>query len=1598
MATPQTFRRTYHKGRMNLDDDNRLLPPGEYREATNILVNNSEGSNEGAVRKTLSNKRLTNLNFGANPVTILEYAYDKRDRIYWGVKSDNGCFLVEYDNTTQSATFVLHDTRPLGQRVFDLRETHLCTAVSIVTSDEEDNELLLMSDDNMQPLCINISRAKTYGENGFEKEDIYLIKKPPRFAPTAQLTYAGGLENDMEEEFFSFFYRYKYLDGEYSALSDPTNYQFSPGPFQLDYQSGEQLGMVNQFNAVRLGFNTGDKRVTDVQLVFKKSNSNNLYIIETFNKEMEGWDNEAFQYFTFTNNKLYQALPLKELYRTFDNVPLKAKAMALLGNKPFFGNYLEGYNMTDVSGRKVKPEYAVSLMSKPLSGEFVPVLLPASGDTDGNSTLRIDLSGIDLKEGGRLSFYFDMKAVDDTSLVSGSFEGTYQYILLHDYDNASSLAADEGFIHFITSIISANFNSGFVLTPPTDGELTNTTSFSLVSTTTTIDIIGPQQTYTIDETPENPDDNPANTHAEIYEWRFFGNSTVNYRSFGVASSVKTNRSYEVGIVYEDEFNRCSTVQTSINNTLYIPQTLSTQSNKLKITLDSLPPTFADRFKPVVKQQTLSYYNIYCVLFYEEGLFRWIKLDGENKDKVKEGDTLILKADFDGPRYDIKKVKVLEAKEQERNFITVDAPEGQTEEQAGFYIKIKGEGISININDNSFFSYSGTTSQIESTAGVSLGQAGSGGSAAPDFNDGTFLGYFDTTTSLYVDLPVTAGSQINISFLYSSIHADQQSYQFTQQYIASADYSNFKDWFLAEVELPDDQYTVNFVRNADNSLYFQIEATNGLFGTMAALISLQLSSGLVIFETEPKQADVEIYYETGQTFEIKGGYHNGNIQVQNAVQPAIIELDFFNCYAVGNGAECYQVKDSIRKSFLNIDLRPSTTSIEEYKQVRRTADITYGEAYVESAGINGLNVFNLSTANYKDDIDKQYGSIQKLHARENNLVVLQEEKAGQVLYDKNALYTADGDNAITSVPGVLGQYLPFQGNRGIGTHPESFSVDPDGRIKYDSRRNGTIVRLSNDGVEDINYGLKNFFKSLFISQPNAKLISGYDPYHDVTVFSIGNEPERLPQFNCSALINKYQQEDVFSYELVLNNLGGDIVFTYNITSGNATISAEFNENTTVASNVTGIGSVTIPRDSLVENIVTITITPISESVNYTILNTCPIGTELTVVSVVLNDGVDTGSTMTDRYKWTGSPFFTTSELFLDAPVTRFETQTGIEGTGAFPANNATVTMQAFKDTINNGHFATSECNRLGYLITDEIYTSADHQEIIDNPDTEWLTISTSGEEGFSETNAGSFIFGRSNVNERLYMIWDYTSRNPVLANDSANVTLGNSVIIDVLENDTVTDGFVSIATQPSHGTAVANVDGTITYTHDGTNNFTDSFTYSVTEGNCASTATVNITIGISCGDSLNASGNQGIYEVTVNLGTDTGYAGIAYNAQNIPDRFQIFWNDELVADSKFVGDGFTGNPPTYTGLLGEHTLSVYQYNGSSFVDTGNDETITVTQSDIANGTTEPTDGQGIIYFEKTTALPASVLVRVTGVNASTAWSITNVICPQPEIPT
>jgi hypothetical protein len=246
------------------------------------------------------------------------------------------------------------------------------------------------------------------------------------------------------------------LDGEFSACSPFSTYAFDPKAFDYDYSTGINESMINTFNKVDVTVNTGGSLITDVQIVFKESASNALYLIENYDKAEQIWANNAPVSISFTNNKIYKVLAEKELFRIYDNVPLNAKAQDIIDNMLVYGNYTENYNIADSLNAKINIDLTVEKVS--------------------------------------------------------------------------------------TAIIS-----------------------------------------------------------------------------GVATrSLKSNRDYEVGISYLDDYGRLTTPLTSENNTIYIPNGDSINQNKIKVTVANKAPDFAKYYRFFIKQTKGDYETIAPTLFYQDG--------------------------------------------------------------------------------------------------------------------------------------------------------------------------------------------------------------------------------------------------------------------------------------------------------------------------------------------------------------------------------------------------------------------------------------------------------------------------------------------------------------------------------------------------------------------------------------------------------------------------------------------------------------------------------------------------------------------------------------------------------------------------------------------------------------------------------------------------------------------------------------------------------------------------------------------------------------------------------------------------------------------
>lgn len=1363
---------TFVQGKMNKDMDERLLPKGQYPHAENIRVANSDGADMGAIENIRGNKQLTSLNL-TNAKAIGALADDSNQKIYWFVTSDDKDLVIEYDVKNISTNILLQSSRPDGVLNFD--EKYLITGVNKIINEDSDKDLLFWTDDLNPPRVINIERFKGSALDSFTEDDISVIKAPPTNAPTYtfSLTTESSIDS-MEDKWFSFAYRFEYEDGMYSALSSFSNYAFSPNQLDIDIDTLENRGMANQFNALNITMNTGSKNVVGVELVVKESNSNALFIVERFNKEERGFgDDEDFVY-KFLNDKTYTQLPEDELFRSYDNVPLVAKAQEYIGNRIAYGNYVEGFDMVSADGKKVTMDYALSLVSTPLEGTVLPNTLINS-----SSTIAIDLTDLVLNQDVRLNIFFGMSGVSPNIAV---YNESFVFILERDYVDLADLTSSPEFTSFIEETMTTVFFTNETSTPPADVAESVNTGFTFALVGNELQVTLPSTTYTVDNTPADNDITDGDVTIITYNWIFTaGLSEVSFNLERTSASIKSLRNLELGVIYMDAYNRRSPVQVGINNTIDVPITLAEQQNKLKVTLNNQPPADAVRYKFAVKQNRGFYYNVFCTKFFIDGQFTWVKLEEASKDKVSAGDVLYVKRDTTGILDSVVKVTVLEVTFKAQNFIennffnqatgelveTGGTGVEEIIEPAGTYMKIKTIGFTMDYNGNRFFKEEYFNDRDDGLPRKKV----TGLRNATDF------------------FPIEQGATITIN-ISNSVERTTRIAKAKRTYIAGNAYASFRDFYVAEVGLapivpdagtasPSSTFAVD--DQGDGIRFSAIFDGYGKRRTANIKINLTIenANGLTVFETIPDANISEIFYETSETFEIIDGKHQGKEQNQTDSLPAISTLDFYNCFAMGEGVESVTYLDGFNKPSLNIDLRPSTTSLAEFRRVRRFADITYSEAYNENTSLNGLNEFNLGRANFKDDLDKKYGFIQRLYSRDTDLVVFQEDKVSYILYGKTLLLNADGSSNVSSIEDVLGQQVMYTGEYGISRNPESFDFDGVNLYFIDSKR-GCVCRLGRNGITEISEaGMRRWFIDEFKDAIDNKKLGAFDPYLNQYVVHSSSEVLSVPRMiPCSSQVsfsNFSVQELFIDFDIFIGQAGFDyssngVPVKYDIEWNGQTFTtgyvgdASYNDelNNLGLGNVVGSGNGTFTFDkteSLPRNIkVTITAPICGAEIN--IDGNCVQREDLTVTRIILTDEGDTDKFVTSKYRWFNdtflSPFKQYNEQISENEVEVFDTESGAEGSNDIPLTNSVVRMESFIGLQEDLEWFEGE-NRMGYLISNNQYDEAQLQDILDNATflTETQIVGADGE----VTRFVEFDYDRT-VETYLYLIWDY--RNEIVA--------------------------------------------------------------------------------------------------------------------------------------------------------------------------------------------------------------------------------------------
>ena len=287
------------------------------------------------------------------------------------------------------------------------------------------------------------------------------------------------------------------------------------------------------------------------------------------------------------------------------------------------------------------------------------------------------------------------------------------------------------------------------------------------------------------------------------------------------------------------------------------------------------------------------------------------------------------------------------------------------------------------------------------------------------------------------------------------------------------------------------------------------------------------------------------------------------------------------YAADTTNDWYIEESRIRGGYNNttVDFGVKAYVDEENPvQQNRINTLIYSGIFNSRTGINQTNQFSVGE-DITRSVDPANGSIQKLYAEDTNLIIFQEDKVSRALIDKDAIYSAEGNAAVTSTKLVIGQIVPYAGDYGISTDPFSFAVY--GYRKYfTDRKRGCVLRLSTGGeiVEISGFGMHDFFRDELSASSTNKIVGGWDMHVKNYILSIQSDTAyKTLSFDESvqgwtsfftykpkylvSLANSFYS--LYDYKLYLHNTG--YYGTFYDTTSSATVTVVLNRDPSVIKN-------------------------------------------------------------------------------------------------------------------------------------------------------------------------------------------------------------------------------------------------------------------------------------------------------------------------------------------------------------------------------------------------------------------------------------------------
>ena len=869
-----------------------------------------------------------------------------------------------------------------------------------------------------------------------------------------------------ELTFVRFAYRWKYKDGEYSSLSPFTVPAFIPGEHQYDTQIGLNYGMLNELKKIILkDFDLGGSDVESIDVVFKEVKNSNIYTLQN-KKKLDFPD-----VYEITKEQIHAVLPNDQLLRQWDNVPRRALAQEITANRIIYGNYVQNYDILE------DPEFAVKLKG---------------GETEHNRSIKSNrnyqIGVVYTDEYNRQSPVLSndsgsIKIGKENSTVKNQFEISlknnppawathYKFFVKDTSSEYYNIAADRFYVDESTGLVYVSFSSS------DRNKITEDTYLFLKKKHGSDDpITSDDNRYKIlDIYNEAPDFVCSRkTLKDTFDKVIFdtafgqGGSTQNTRT---PNQTPTGGGEVVLIAKVDGGEVSASKQTNIKPGNYISfKTGESETNRYEI---REMETHIDGSVEVR-----------------------IKIEGQFGEEVEE-----LYAP-DG--------KFLEENNVVMKVWAEETRPGDTEFDGRFFVKLLGnntfttaiKGDDDYVIKKSFLMDSqwrqhkltqdikryrnSTPNHLDYPLYIVIGDNGEGGgpNLTISHKDGGDYDLLIEECNHRVEPAVIQSFHVGAFIRFSNhdtiYHIGEIKEEFSEgkkQMIGGGKNKIYRR-YLKFTDAKHDTRTglttsLGLTKNEGKDKAEKLDVQ--ILGE-ADSNKIPFSEKAAIFETEPADNKVELnlYYETEKAFPI---IEHGKANT----------IDWFNVFCFGNGVESNRIRDDYNAPYINSGVKASTTLAEPFKEEHKFNGLIYSGIINSRSSTNKTNEFNTANVITKDLLPS-YGSIQKLYARDSDLIALCEDKIVKILADKDQLYNADGSSNIVASNNVLGSLAPFAGEYGISLFPQSFTAYGF-RAYFVDKTRGVVLRLSQDGLTVISeIGMSNFFSDRLLRANSV--IGSYD---------------------------------------------------------------------------------------------------------------------------------------------------------------------------------------------------------------------------------------------------------------------------------------------------------------------------------------------------------------------------------------------------------------------------------------------------------------------------------------------------------------------------